>query len=188
MISSPYLGAFPVTFPSRDRVDWIPVDNLSKILHEILTFSHLYLRHQPSQTKIYHVVNPSWISWSKLAPQILACYSENFDIQAVSFENWVSILRNAANMEPTNVKRNPAVKLIHFFDNVLYESGESRALSSIQAMEASPTLKNMSCVNMLWIDNWMRQWGLASAASSDDASSSDSDGGSHAHGSLLHWE
>ncbi|KAF2836219.1 putative NRPS-like enzyme [Patellaria atrata CBS 101060] len=35
-ISSAHLGLFPSTFPSRDRIDWLPVDKLSKILLEIL--------------------------------------------------------------------------------------------------------------------------------------------------------
>lgn len=32
IVSSPSLGVFPGTFPSRDRIDWLPVDSLSKIL------------------------------------------------------------------------------------------------------------------------------------------------------------
>lgn len=37
IVSSAHLGVFPETFPSRDHIDWLPVDKLSKILVEILS-------------------------------------------------------------------------------------------------------------------------------------------------------
>lgn len=52
--------------------------------------------------------------------------------------------------------------------------GESRALSSVRAIEASPSLKEMSCVNAPWVTNWMRQWGIIARGTSDGSSNSNS--------------
>lgn len=79
IVSSASLNVFLKTFPSRDHIDWLPVDKLSKILVEILSSaSHPSNRQKlPDQevsdplgragavgTKMYHVVDPQAASWS----------------------------------------------------------------------------------------------------------------------------
>ncbi|KAI9042659.1 non-ribosomal peptide synthetase [Aspergillus affinis] len=185
-ISSVYLNAFPVTFPSRDRLDWIPVDKLSKVLLEILRYSTESNETQlPSGTHVYHVINPSWTSWSEIAPEVLACYPDKLDIQPVSFENWVEDLKKAVETTTTDPKANPAAKLLDFFKNAVHESAEARMLPPIRAQEASSLLRRVGCVNTLWISNWMRQWGIISGGSSESSFPSEDSLGSGSSSGFL---
>ncbi|KAF7586175.1 hypothetical protein BBP40_009331, partial [Aspergillus hancockii] len=150
-ISSAYLKAFPVSFPSRDRLDWIPVDELPKVLLEILRYSREPNQtNSPLSTEVYHVINPSWISWSEFATEILACYPDKLGIRPVSFEKWVENLQIVIETTTADPTDNPAAKLLDFFKNVVHESAESRMLSSIRAQEASSLLRSVGCVNALW--------------------------------------
>ncbi|PLB54578.1 L-aminoadipate-semialdehyde dehydrogenase [Aspergillus steynii IBT 23096] len=167
-ISSAHMKAVPVTFPSRDRLDWIPVDKLSKVLLEILRHST-----EPSQealsanAQVYHVINPSWTSWSEIAPELLACYPDNLDMKPLSFENWVDNLQHIVQTTKVDATDIPAAKLLDFFKNAVYESPEARMLLPARTQEASPQLRSVGCVNALWVSNWMRQWGIISGGSSE---------------------
>ncbi|KAL7626082.1 hypothetical protein AAE478_002852 [Parahypoxylon ruwenzoriense] len=125
IISSQALGVYPSTFPARDRVDWLPVDKLSKILLEILrsasSSSSLFPPtsslsspisedrsddededdpKNPPRTQTFHVVNPASTSWSKdVAAALGAAYPTTPGapvVRSVPFEQWVDALRASA--------------------------------------------------------------------------------------------
>ncbi|KAI5860467.1 putative NRPS-like enzyme [Durotheca rogersii] len=103
MVSSPALGVYPSTFPARERVDWIPVDKLSKVLIEILrsassspsapltsTCYHDSDSDSDSEgeeispartlplrrTQTFHVVHPRATSWAAdVAPALATAYA-----------------------------------------------------------------------------------------------------------------
>lgn len=180
------MKTFPITFPSRDRLDWIPVDKLSKVLLEILRYSTEPKQTQlSSKTHVYHVINPSWTSWSKIAPEMLACYPDKLDMTPVSFENWVENLQKVVETTTVDPRDNPAAKLLDFFKRAVHESAEARMLSSIRAQEASSLLRSVGCVNTLWISNWMRQWGILSGGSSERSFQSEESAGSGSSGGFL---
>ncbi|KAL4904331.1 hypothetical protein BDW74DRAFT_168379 [Aspergillus multicolor] len=178
-ISSAHMKTFPISFPSRDRLDWIPVDKLSKILLEILRYSTEPTKTQSSsRTHVYHVINPSWTSWSEIAPEMLACYPDKLDMTPVSFEIWVENLQKVVETTTVDPRDNPAAKLLDFFKRAVQESVEARLLLPIRAQEASPLLRGVGCVNTLWISNWMRQWGIISGGSSERSEESAGSGSS----------
>jgi hypothetical protein len=162
------LGIFPATFPSRDRVDWLPVDKRSKILIEILVSSG-----RPSESggksvqgsQVYHVVNPHTTSWSTSLSEIIqSSYPPGIPIRSVSFNEWVRRLSDTLEdmdvTSSTNITRNPAARLINFYVDATVASGEPRELSSERAEKASKTLREIKAVNRDWIANWMKQWGI----------------------------
>ncbi|PYI03852.1 acetyl-CoA synthetase-like protein [Aspergillus sclerotiicarbonarius CBS 121057] len=164
IISSPHLNAFPITFPSRDQIDWIPVDKASKILLEILS----HASQQPptnantatSQMQVFHVINPQSTSWSKFAPDMLASYPDSLDLAAVDFETWMRLLEVVATTTTdTDTTDVPAVKLLDFFRRASTEHADARQLSSLKAQQASPALCTLGKVNARWLRNWMVQWG-----------------------------
>ncbi|KAL9116656.1 MAG: hypothetical protein Q9187_006818 [Circinaria calcarea] len=160
IISSAYLGAFPATNPSRDRIDWLPVDKLSKILIEILV-SACTAPAEPGRrrTLMYHVVNPNTTSWSTLAPRIRASYPEGIDTRAIPFDEWIEALDQSAD-EFIDPERNPAIKLLDFYRGVAKVGKGSRKLISHKAEKASQTLRRVGAVNEGWVRNWMEQWGI----------------------------
>lgn len=161
-MSSATLGVFPVTFPSRERIDWLPVDKLSHVLVEILISSSKRARNgDQSGTMVYHVVNPNASSWSTLAPDILRLYPKSTKMRAVQYDEWVEALGDSAN-EVADPERNPAIKLLDFYRNAAKMDRKGpRMLPSHNAEAASRTLRNVGPVQENWVAVWMRQWGIS---------------------------
>ena len=161
MVSSAHLSAFPSSFPSRERIDWIPVDKLSKILIEILVSSSTASQEEVAKrgTLMYHVVNPNVTTWSSLVPGIIDSYSKNFNVKPVPFEEWVQKLEKSADKE-LDMDKNPAIKLLDFYQKAGKAKQGQRMLSSKRAEEASTMLQNVGAVNSDWESIWMRQWGI----------------------------
>lgn len=163
-MSSATLGIFPVTFPSRERIDWLPFDKLSNILVEILISSSKGAgTSDQSGTLIYHVVNPNASSWSEMAPEILRLYAQGTGVRALQYEEWVEAIANSAD-EVVDPERNPAVKLLDFYLNVRKMGKRGpRKLPSHRAEAASRTLRDVGPVQQNWVKVWMQQWGILEA-------------------------
>jgi hypothetical protein len=176
LISSVHLGVFPETFPSRDEIDWLPVDKLSKILLEILESAS---RPSISQaripdalednrhTKIYHVVNPYRISWhGDFATRLRVAYPSDIPLRPVTFEDWVEKLKESADeaekADNIDIERNPAIRLVQFYSNAANSTEKGRRLWPIAAVQASETLRALGPLGSAWLENWMVQWGIKS--------------------------
>lgn len=186
------MGVFPATFPSRNRVDWIPVDKLSKILLEILASASsvpVQLEKETAQldtapgAQVYHVVNPNTVSWDKgISPAVVSAFhTESTAIKAVPFAAWVELLRRSTEKYHTRtsggrefsddemVKRNPATLLLDFYTESMAEElsstnePKSRMLTTLNSERASETLRYLGPVKQEWLENWMLQWGIKSS-------------------------
>ncbi|KAI0185901.1 putative NRPS-like enzyme [Xylaria flabelliformis] len=167
IISSQVLGVFPNTFPGRDRIDWLPVDKVSKVLLEILHSASIEPCEELAQ--VFNVVNTQAGFWgSDIADAVISMYPSG-DVRAVSMEDWVKKLRiSAEEAERTgnydNIEANPAIRLLDFFSTVS-DSGAGqgpRWLSSSKAEKLSVTLRTLGPLRKLWLENWMVQWGIKS--------------------------
>ncbi|KAL9611872.1 MAG: hypothetical protein Q9167_003526 [Letrouitia subvulpina] len=126
-ISSAFLGVFPSTFPSRNRIDWLPVDKLSTALIEILIISsspsfssaaaprRLSPHWEQTQnngtqdfyedeggTQVFHLVNPKTTTWSSQASKFLALYSPALGMRAVPFHRWIEVLSQSQSKAQEN--------------------------------------------------------------------------------------
>ncbi|KAK6592156.1 thioester reductase domain-containing protein [Botrytis cinerea] len=175
IVSSAHLGVVPETFPSRDHIDWLPVDKLSKVLCEILeTASQPELdattgaiSSAPLHSKTYHVVNPQFSSWEEdLGQNLIAAYPEGM-VKPVKFEQWVDALKasvdEAERTGKVDVDANPAMRLLEFYSKAAaggaVEKG-ARTLPTNVSQSASKTLRNLGPLNRVWLENWMVQWGI----------------------------
>ncbi|KAI4255402.1 MAG: hypothetical protein L6R42_006757 [Xanthoria sp. 1 TBL-2021] len=147
---------FPVTFPSRERIDWLPVDKASHVLVDILiSSSRAAPKGDESGTLVYHVVNPNAASWSTPAPDILKLYPERQGLRAVQYDEWVEALSGEGFDDP---ERNPAVKLLDFYRQAAKASKRGpRMLPSHKAEAASRTLRRVRPVQQDWVKVWMQQ-------------------------------
>ncbi|KAL8765546.1 MAG: hypothetical protein Q9209_007417 [Squamulea sp. 1 TL-2023] len=161
IVSSAVVGAFPITFPSRDRIDWLPVDQVSKVLLEILASSSRRVRKDGRQgTLMYHVVNPNASSWSSLAPKILGLYPKATTMRAVRYDEWVKALGRSAD-ESADPERNPAIRLLDFYNKAAKAGVKgARMLPSYKAEAASKLLRGVGAVKEDWVKLWMQQWGM----------------------------
>ncbi|OTB03015.1 hypothetical protein M426DRAFT_74313 [Hypoxylon sp. CI-4A] len=165
ILSSAHIGAFPATFPSRDCIDWLPVDKLSVALLEILATSSAGNAAEPSQ--VFHVVNPHTVSWSTtFANDVFDAYPRDTPVKPVTFDEWVDILsehsKEAAGTGVVDVDRNPAIRLVDFYADVAKSNKAARTFVTERSKKASKTLREMPPVNRQWVDNWMTQWGIGS--------------------------
>lgn len=179
IISSVHSGIFPQTLPSRDHIDWLPVDKLSKILAEILSSAS---RPSVSQerldeglpdkignthltgTKIYHVVNPHLASWQHdLAVDLFTLFPSG-TVQPVYFREWLMRLKASAKEAESNghldMERNPAIRLIDFYTTLAENEEASRRLLSAASERASQTLRDLGPLKLDWLRNWMVQWDI----------------------------
>ncbi|GAM40011.1 hypothetical protein TCE0_034f12025 [Talaromyces pinophilus] len=174
IISSVHLGAFPETFPSRDEIDWLPVDKLSKILLEVLASASQPVISQPGSlntleddphTKVYHVVNPYRISWhADFATRLRDAYPSDIPLQPVPFEEWVERLKESADeaekLGNIDIERNPAIRLVEFYAKAAISKEKGRRLWPIATVQASETLRALGPLGSAWLENWMVQWGI----------------------------
>ena len=168
IISSAHLGVFPATFPSRDRIDWLPVDKLATILLDVLETASSPTTDpeaQDSGTQVFHIVNPHAASWhADWAPAVAAALG----VQTVEFAEWVSALRRSADdaiaSGNIDLECNPAIRLLEFYEGTVV-ADSPRMLTSRRAEEASPALKAVGSVGEEWLRVWLEQWGLTQGRS-----------------------
>ncbi|KAI0868670.1 acetyl-CoA synthetase-like protein [Hypoxylon argillaceum] len=154
--SSVRLGCFPTSFPSRDNVDWLPVDKVARVLVEILESATATLEGSAKGTlPVYHLANPHAISWGNIVPWAV----NGLKLKPVSFEEWLGKLEGCD--EPLeDVDKNPAVKLVEFYREAGRAGGVPRRMMTWKATQASKTLREIGPVNEEWMTAWSRQWGL----------------------------
>ncbi|KAI0466489.1 putative NRPS-like enzyme [Xylaria cf. heliscus] len=169
IVSSQTLGVFPNTFPGRDRIDWLPVDKVSKVLVEILHSASAVSSPSNDLAQVFNVVNAQAGSWrSDVADVVIPMYPSG-DVRPVPMEDWVERLRlSAEEAERTgnfDIDANPALRLLDFFTTVSRSGVEQgpRWLSSEKAEQSSVTLRNLGPLKRSWLDNWMVQWTIKSA-------------------------
>ncbi|KAJ0107296.1 hypothetical protein J7T55_015761 [Diaporthe amygdali] len=154
IISSAYLGVLPATFPSRDRVDWVPVDKVSGALIEVLLSCSK--KQQPDHVSlsadVFHIVNQDVISWSDhLMPGVANLYAqESTNVKLVPFDKWVEVLKRSADASSLDVERNPAIRLLDFYLGVSGTDKVPRALASERARQVSKTLRNVGPSRKTW--------------------------------------
>ncbi|KAL3417973.1 thioester reductase domain-containing protein [Phlyctema vagabunda] len=179
MVSSAHLGVFPETFPSRDNIDWLPVDKLSQILVEILDSASKdesddeaiadVESNEPHGAKTYHVVNPHTASWSAdLSGHLKTAYSTG-TVTPVPFDSWLEKLKDSVEEAETSgnidVEHNPAMRLVDFYEGAATASAEKgrRKLPTDASERASKTLRELGPLDGSWLRNWMVQWGVNEA-------------------------
>ncbi|KAK0614921.1 hypothetical protein B0T17DRAFT_540571 [Bombardia bombarda] len=164
-VSSAHLGVFPSTIPSRDRIDWLPVDKLAQVLLDILTTASLTHERQVGPgSQMFHVVNPHTTSWiGDVAPSVLAAYPKS-RVRLVSYDEWVDALRESARIADetgnVDVERNPAIRLVEFYAGLAKGGDSPRSLASHRSEKASKALRKAGAVNQDWVKTWLSQWKL----------------------------
>ncbi|RAL65944.1 hypothetical protein DID88_005605 [Monilinia fructigena] len=166
--SSIFLGVLPSSLGPLEAVDWIPVDLLGKVIHELVSASTLQSQHSKlaingsrgSAPIVYHVVNPKRTTYSDaILPKLEAL----MNLPTVSFEDWVRLLRDsAAKTRDVEINDNPGVKLLSFYEELVSMGKEGRSqvwLDTEKSVEGSLTLKNMDAIDGKCIDNWFEAMG-----------------------------
>ena len=149
--SSKHNLCIPHSLGSMDRIEWVPVDILARIIVELFGAEA-----RSSLTQVYHVVNPSPVSWSSLLPVVKKHLSKS--AQIVSLSTWTERIRASA-VYLNELQNNPAVKLLGFYeDNSRENSRVQPTFDMANAMKQSKTLIELGPVSSEWMSIWMQQW------------------------------
>lgn len=163
IVSSAYLGLIPQSLGLMEMIDWVPVDILAE------TIAGLCLSGDQSQdseqgAQVHHIVNQSTTPWSSLLPVVLEKLPESERPKQVSLREWVDALKESASTKSDDASKNPAVKVLPFFEELAGGSKEERAatLDTAKTAERSERLRSLTAVGEEWMALWMRQWGFGS--------------------------
>ncbi|KAF2085480.1 acetyl-CoA synthetase-like protein [Saccharata proteae CBS 121410] len=143
--SSKHLGMLPDSIGSMDIVDWIPVDLLARVVIDLM---HHDLAQPTVFTTVNHLVNPKHGSWRSLLPTVQRQLDPSPKV--VPTQQWVEAVQKSASMPDADANKNPAIKLLDFYENMAAETRET--------CERSGTLKEMPSVTEDWMGKWMEQW------------------------------
>ncbi|KAH6955734.1 hypothetical protein BKA56DRAFT_625196 [Ilyonectria sp. MPI-CAGE-AT-0026] len=137
------------------QIDWIPVDILSGTIVDILNQP----RGSRSNVSVYNLINPCQTSWNQLYPTVKAYLDRSGEpVEVVEYDRWLASLQKyAANARTEeDLSRNPAVKLLEFFQ--AREGGQSMRFSTSNVDNASVTFRRCTAVTPQWMRTWMEQW------------------------------
>lgn len=171
--SSKALNLLPDNLEGLGHVDWIPVNTLADVVVELVNHgirgsnSSNSSTHERTRTPIYHLVNPSTTAWSELCPVVQRCLQSagGKEVKVVKYAEWLKALHASAAGTKTqeDFERNPAVKILDFFDGLQASSEINEAtvsLSTERAKSQSKALRNCGPVTAEWMELWMKQWGF----------------------------
>ncbi|RWA05313.1 hypothetical protein EKO27_g9790 [Xylaria grammica] len=110
--SSKYMGKVPDSLGKLETIDWVPVNPAARCVVELATHS----RGEASRAGalVYHVVNPETCRWAELLPIVGKMLGGP---EKVTLTAWVEALHETVS-QTNDLERNPAVKLVDFFDNL----------------------------------------------------------------------
>lgn len=154
--SSKVMGKIPRTLGNQDAVDWVPVDAAAKVLVDLVrTRLGTQAEHK---LDVFHLVNPSTVSWSKLYPAVQKYYAaEGVQVQDVEFQDWLAELKSLP-MTQEQMTKVPGLKLIDFYEGLGAANGGLPGMATEHTADASITLKELGPVDEAMIVNWCKQW------------------------------
>ena len=157
--SSLYLGKLPSSLGNM-IVDFVPVDLLARSVVE-LADPRLFDRvKKENPTQYFHTVNPHNASWADLVPVVQEFYKDR-KLEVVSMKTWVQAVEESANVRDPDVRSNPAIKLLDFYQGMAAAEEAKKPSTKLDTKlteEASETLRNLEPVGSEWMRTWLRQW------------------------------
>ena len=158
IVSSLYLGKLPITLGSM-VVDFVPVDLLARSVVELADPELFDGANEENPTQYFHTVNPHNTPWTDLYPVVQEFYKDQ-RLEEVSMKDWVKALEKSANDPNVDVKRNPGIKLLDFYQGLAAgdDSKKEFKLDTKLTEKASKTLRALEPVGPDWMRIWLTQW------------------------------
>ncbi|KAJ5382865.1 NRPS-like enzyme [Penicillium concentricum] len=168
--SSLQVRALPETLgPTLGRVDWVPVDLLAEVLVD-LALGDLDgdVRGERQSVSVFHPLNLYPEAWGVVAPVVAEMLSlvSGEEIGFVDLSAWVQRVRLDIEISEGELEglleRNPAAKLLGFFEGVVAETGagSGNVLDTRRTAEISKKLRDIQGVGSMphWVQKWVGEW------------------------------
>jgi thioester reductase-like protein len=154
--SSAHLHKIPDDLGRLDPTDWTPIDLLARVIVEL---SARPTKANTEETLVYHVTNPSVHDWRIQRSNVLAAFNTAKEKpQTVPLQVWLQSLRESAS-DP-NVARNPALKLLDFFEEIAQVRVRVPYLEISRTVGLSVNMFNLEATSRMDMMKWMKAWDL----------------------------
>lgn len=165
ILSSLHIGAVPDDIgPTLGCIDWMPVDFLAEVLVE------LALRDDSAApdrlVNVYHPLNLHPIKWKDVRDVFSEALSQRSgkQLKVIPFRDWIQWVRHDIEIVSKDeylqarLAKNPAAKLLDFFENVLEGQSMGNSLETVTTAQRSEKLRNVSAIKPEWIEKWLGEW------------------------------
>lgn len=157
VISSQYLGAAPDSVGLwTNRIDWIPVDELARIMSDLVGASEQHKTSQgSSDTVLYNLVNPQVTTWDELLQAVKSLTTE-----IIPIKEWLHRLEQTKDEGAHNLERNPGLKLIDFYKGLLSGSSKGLNFATDNLVRDSATAAALQSITRDDMARWIKGWKL----------------------------
>ncbi|KAL0092093.1 hypothetical protein J3Q64DRAFT_1819681 [Phycomyces blakesleeanus] len=126
-------------------IDWIPVDYAAACIVDIM----LKTTSKPVDINesVYHIVNPYRVTWEDL---LKAMRYSGMSFETVPVKEWIRELKKD--------DKNPAFRLVSFYENTLDETFTMPVLSTEKTILFSPILRNCSALDTQLLKKFVLYW------------------------------
>jgi nucleoside-diphosphate-sugar epimerase len=163
VISSKFLGVVPASL-GRMEINWVPVDELAKIVDEIsrnVTADKRFM--------LYNVVNPQISSWEDLLPA-LGKVSQS-GLTRLPPRNWIAKVAGSGGVGKDSVApggagthlihQNPALKLVDFYkESLVSDAAGTGDIEVKNLLASSETARSLRAIQRSDMASWVEAWGL----------------------------
>lgn len=165
--ASSYLSKLPDTLGKNERIDWIPVDELSSIILELagIVDSPIKGKTLDSAPSIVHAVNPHKVEWRELLSSVKERLSAKRSVDIVPLAQWVEALESAAKSTVGHKEQAEisAFKLVPFFAG-LSGQGKRPEFDTLISQKHSLSLQNLQRITDKSMGAWLSQWNFNSSS------------------------
>ncbi|KAJ8067956.1 hypothetical protein OCU04_003538 [Sclerotinia nivalis] len=172
VLSSIHIGCIPSSLGSSlGKIDWVPVDLLADIITELTLRKNPHAG-QENTVQVFHPLNPHPKTWEAIKGELVEDLStiSGKPIEIVPLDVWIAKVKQDIEIKAgvgTTLKegeldgileRNPAVKLLEFYEDVLGDAGGSNVLEMGETEKSSAALRSLEGVKREWIVKWIEEW------------------------------
>ena len=105
-------------------VDWIPVDVVARVVLEVVRSGMDVEVEEGGWLRVFNLLNPRRSEWSEMVDVVRMWYEgKGKRIEAVPFSEWIEAV---AAVEPAEVERMPAAKILDFYRGLERAGARSR--------------------------------------------------------------
>ncbi|KAI0438909.1 male sterility protein-domain-containing protein [Xylaria telfairii] len=152
--SSLYMGILPRDLGSHNRVDWVPVERVAKLVLDVVGAAPERRIRANEINGYFHAVNASVTTWDKLAPAVQQYYGARIN-RLVSWQEWVDRLENSPTEK--DIEANPGLKLVETYRGMAL--GAAPVILDLQRTnKRSETMTEAPMISAELMKQWLRQW------------------------------
>jgi thioester reductase-like protein len=170
--SSATIGALPESLFAMEKLRWIPVDEVARVVIDIAESQASGEVRRVSGALVFNVSNVQSGAMERrwgvdMIPVITSRLSKTRarPIEVVSMQEWIHRVEKQGTAESgcKGETHNPAMKLLSFFEDLIGtdpEGGLGSVIETDKTRQASHTFRSLQPIDPAWVEGWMAAWGL----------------------------